>query len=133
MHQAPDPASVKWLIDAIGALPSDDSVPPKTPGYNKYTTQKEHWLGWLNPAEKTGTYVRTSGDERGARNVYNRIVEPKMLLWLIAASGVRKDLADAARVAADIDAPLPTRSKAIRKHVPWTEVATALSNRVRAE
>ncbi|MDP2073132.1 MAG: hypothetical protein Q8K25_02775 [Hydrogenophaga sp.] len=133
MRQANDQASVEWFIRAIDALPSDNPVPLGTPGYNKYTTQKAHWLGWLNPAAKTGTYPRASGNERGARNVYNRIVEPKMLLWLISASGVRKDLIESARLAAAIDAPMPTRAAAVRKHVPWEEAQAALSKRMRAE
>lgn len=133
MQQVPHQASVEWLIRAIEVLPSDNPVPPRTPGYNKYTTQKAHWLGWLDPAAKTGTYPRSSGNERGARNVYNRIVEPKMLLWLISASGVRQDLVDSARAAAANDAPMPTRAAAVRKHVPWEEVQTALSKRMRAE
>jgi hypothetical protein len=133
MHQAPDQASVEWLIRAIDALPSDSPVPPRTPGYNKYTTQKAHWLGWLNPAAKTGTYPRASGNGRGARNVYNRIVEPKMLLWLISASGVRQDLVGSARAAAVNDAPMPTRAAAVRRHVSWEEVESALLKRMRAE
>lgn len=133
MHKAPEQASVEWLIRAIQALPSDTPVPLRTPGYNKYTTQKAHWLGWLNPAAKTGSYPRMSGDERGARNVYNRIVEPKMLLWLIAAAGVRKELVDLAQATAASDAPMPTRAAAIRKHVPWAEVEAALSKRVPVE
>jgi len=133
MHQAPGRPSVEWLTKAIDALPSDIPVPLRTPGYNKYTTQKAHWLGWLNPAAKTGSYPRTSGNERGARNVYNRIVEPKMLLWLIAAAGVRKELVDSAQAAAASDAPMPTRAAAIRKHVPWAEVEAALSKRAQVE
>lgn len=133
MHQANDQASVEWLIRAIEALPSDNPVPLGTPGYNKYTTQKAHWLGWLNPAAKTGTYPRASGNERGARNVYNRIVEPKMLLWLISASGVKKDLVESALLADANDAPMPTRAAAVRKHVPWEVLQAALSKRMRAE
>lgn len=132
MRQVPEQASVEWLIRAIDVLPSDSPVPPRTPGYNKYSTQKAHWLGWLDPAAKTGTYQRTSGNARGAQNVYNRIVEPKMLLWLISASGVRKELVDSARAAAANDAPMPTRAAAVRNHVPWNEVHAALSKRIRA-
>lgn len=133
MRQANDQASVEWFIRAIDALPSDNPVPLGTPGYNKYTTQKAHWLGWLNPAAKTGTYPRASGNERGARNVYTHIVEPMMLLWLISASGVRKDLIESARLAAAIDAPMPTRAAAVRKHIPWEVAQGALSKRMRAE
>lgn len=133
MDQASKQASVKWLIKAIDALPTDDPVPLRTPGYNKYTTQKAHWLGWLNPASGTGSYPRTSGNEGGARNVYNRIVEPKMLLWLASAAGVREELVGAARAAAANDAPMPSRAAAVRKHVPWAEVEAALSKWVRVE
>ena len=133
MDEAPPQATVEWLIRAIDALPSDDPVPLKTPGYNKYRTQKAHWLGWLNPAAGTGTYPRSSGNDRGARNVYNRIVEPKMLLWLIAAAGVRKELADAAQAAAAINAPMPTKAAAIRKHVPWPEIEAALAKEGRMQ
>lgn len=129
MTQTFDQASVEWLIEAIEALPSDDPVPLRTPGYNKYTTQKAHWLGWLNPAASTGSYPRTSGDERGARNVYNRIVEPKMLLWLIEASGVPTGLVDAAKAASSNAMAMPTRAAAIRKHVPWAAVERALLKR----
>ena len=111
---------------AIEALPSDDPVPLHTPGYNRYTTQKAHWMGWLNPAAGTGSYARTSCDARGARNVYNRIVEPKMLIWLIEASGVPTGLVVAAKAASSNDMPMPTRAAAIRKRVPWVEVERAL-------
>jgi hypothetical protein len=127
MNQAEHEPNVEWLIRVIRALPSDEPVAVGTPGYNEYPTQKAHWLGWLDPAAGTGSYPRKSGNDGGARNVYNRIVEPKMLLWLIAAAGVKKELADAAEEAARGNAPLPTRAAAIRKHVPWAEVAAALS------
>lgn len=119
MEQSSSLASVEWLITAIDALPSDDPVPLMTPGYNKYITKKAHWLGWLNPSLQTGTYPRSSGNDVGARNVYNRIVEPKMLLWLLTAAGVRKELADAALAAAAKDGSMPGRAAAVRKHVPW--------------
>ena len=63
--------------------------------------------------------------------MYNRIVVPKMLLWLITAAGVTKDLADAALVAAAKDGPMPSRAAAVRKLVPWGEVETALLKNVK--
>lgn len=127
MNQVPEHASVEWLVEAINALPSDDPVPHRTSGYNEYTTQKAHWLGWLSPVAGTGSYPRRSGNERGARYVYNHIVEPKMLLWLIAAAGVRQELVDVVRATAASGAPMPTRAAAIRKLVPWVELEVALS------
>lgn len=121
--------SVDWLIAAIQGLPADQAVPLKTAGYNNYTTQKDHWLGWLDPASTTGTYPRASGASGGAKGVYNRIVEPKMLLWLISAAGVDQDMVAAAQAACDQTAPMPTRAAAIRKAVPWRVVEEALASR----
>jgi len=115
------------LANAIRRLPSDDRVPDRTPGYNDYNTQKDHWLGWLNPAAGTGTYPRVNGSQRDARDVYNRIVEPKLLLWLITASGVRRELVHAAKQAAEGTASMAGKSAAIRRHVPWHVVAETLS------
>ena len=63
----PDTLTVEWLVEAIQRLPADEPVPGRTPGYNVYRTQKDHWLGWLQPSNGTGTYPRRSGNERGAR------------------------------------------------------------------
>jgi hypothetical protein len=118
--------SVDWLTQAIRRLPSDEQVPLGTQGYNEYATQKEHWLGWLDPAAGTGTYPRQTGSNRDARDVYNRIVEPKLLIWLIAAAGVPTELVQAALNEADSKPKLASKSAAIRRHVPWEVVAAAL-------
>lgn len=88
MTNRPVAESIEWFTQAIKGLPGDDPVPRGTPGYNKYPTQKDHWLGWLDPTAGTGTYPRQAGASRDARDVYNRIVEPKLLIWLISAAAV---------------------------------------------
>jgi hypothetical protein len=50
--------SIEWLILAIHRLPSDKPVASRQPGYNNYTTQKNHWLGWLDQNSSTGSYPR---------------------------------------------------------------------------
>jgi hypothetical protein len=45
-----------WSIEAINDLPADATVPKGTQRYNVYRTQKEHWLGWLDPSAGTGIY-----------------------------------------------------------------------------
>lgn len=117
---------IEWLIESIRRLPSDEPVPDRTPGYNKYNTQKNHWLGWLDPSGSTGTYPRRTGNGKGIREIYNRIVEPKMLLWLIRAAGVKTDLTEAAASAAEGATSLAGKSAAIRRLVPWAQVAKAL-------
>lgn len=120
------------LADAIRHLPSDNPVPQGTDGYNNYTTQKDHWLGWLNPAAGTGTYPRRTGENATARAVYNRIGEPRMLLWLIEASGVAPELVTAARASATSGTNRASKCKAVRNTVPWHVVAEALLSRTRS-
>ncbi len=118
--------SIDWLAQVIKRLPSDDHVLRGTPGYNQYTTQKDHWLGWLDPAAGTGTYRRQSHANRDARDVYNRIVEPRLLVWLISAAAVDPDLIRRAVHEAEVRSSLASKSAAIRRHVPWHVVAEAL-------
>ena len=80
---------IEWLTQAIRQLPSDAAVDDRTAGYSICTPQKDHWLGRLDPNPGIGTDPRSSAPGRGARYVYNHIVEPKMLLWLATAAGVR--------------------------------------------
>ena len=129
MQKSTESHSVEWLIQAIRRLPSDERAPGRQQGYNNYNTQKDHWLGWLDPNSKTGTYRRKSGQDRGARYVYNQIGEPKMLLWLASAAGVRHDLLSGAERAANSVSSVRSKCGAIRRVIPWSEVAVALSIR----
>jgi hypothetical protein len=121
-----DTATPAWLSDAIRALPSDEPVPKGTQGYNEYQTQKDHWLGWLNPSAGTVTYPRSTGADAPARKVYNRIAEPKMLLWLASAAGVAPEVVAQARAAAEAEPRFMSKCGAVRKFLPWPLVADAL-------
>ncbi len=120
--------SIEWFTAAIQRLPYDAPVQKGHPGYNNYTTQKDHWLGWLNPKSGAGTYPRSDAPGRNACYVYNHIVESKMLLWLISAAGVESALAHAASQAASNAHSMAGASAAIRKVVPWSVIAAALSS-----
>jgi hypothetical protein len=120
--------SIRWLYDKISNLPSDAPVPKGTPGYNVYTTQKDHWLGWLNPSAGTGTFQRKTTPELQARNVFNRISESLMLLWLARAAGVRKELIEQAADASASTSPRG-RCKAVRRLIPWSVVENALQRK----
>ena len=90
--------SAEWLAELIERLPADKEVPSGTQGYSRYHTQKAHWLGWLT--KKPGAkYFRQDAPKRGAKFVYNHIMEPKMLLWLISASGLQIELLEQAKEA----------------------------------
>ena len=118
--------SIPKLIARIKQLPGDPPVKPGTRGYNRYTTQKAHWLGWLGDTPGTGSYERTTPPNRGARYVYNRIIEPLMLLWLIEAADVDPEVVREAQREALCPPTLAGKSKAIRAVVPWDVVAKAL-------
>jgi hypothetical protein len=126
-----DSFTPEWLSDAIRQLPSDAPVSLKTQGYNQYTMQKDHWLGWLNPAAGTGSYPRRTGANVAAKMVYNRIGEPKMLWWLASAAGVDQSLLDEAQGRVDAQTPLSSQCAEFRKLVPWRTLAESLELAIR--
>jgi hypothetical protein len=120
--------SAEWLADLIERLPTDREVPRGTQGYNRYRTQKAHWLGWLDSKSTSGTYQRHDAPERGAKFVYNHIMEPKMLLWLISASGLQIELVEKAKEASLNKKSMASSCAAIRKVVPWQTLEVHLNN-----
>ncbi len=118
-----DTISIQKFRAAIQSLASDK--PSNNPAV-WYRTQKEHWLGWLKEYNGPGAYGRQTGRRRDARYAYNHIVNPQMLMWLIEASKVPKELVAAARQAAADGATMMQQSGAIRRHVPWEVVQLTL-------
>jgi hypothetical protein len=108
---------------AIERLPASDAW--VEPGV-WYTTQKQHWLGWLRDYNGPGYYGRIPGQNRDAKYAYNHIVCPGMLLWLMEAAGVEEDLIAKARDAHDAGTRLPQQCGGIRRHVPWSVIYEAL-------
>src|SRR6266568_1474255 len=89
-----DRVSITHFISAVQQLPSDQ---PKVDPQKWYKTQKEHWLGWLRAYHGPGAYGRQTTKTRDAKFAYNHIMEPRMLLWLVEAAGVKSELVTAAR------------------------------------
>tara|TARA_B110000008_G_C16714159_1_gene462056 strand:+ start:240 stop:614 length:375 start_codon:yes stop_codon:yes gene_type:complete len=122
------PYSVEKLINVIKKLPADKEVPSGTQGYSRYHSQKAHWLGWLS--KKPGAkYYRQDAPNRGAKFVYNHIMEPKMLLWLITASGVDNKLIANAQKDSDNARTMASSCAAIRKVVSWEDLELIISNK----
>ena len=120
--------SVEKLINVIKKLPADKEAPSGTQGYSRYRTQKAHWLGWLS--KKPGAkYYRQDAPNRGAKFVYNHIMEPKMLLWLITASGVDNKLIANAQKDSDNARTMASSCAAIRKVVSWEDLELIISNK----
>mgnify|MGYP001173299248 CR=1 FL=1 len=120
--------SVEKLINVIKKLPADKEVPSGTQGYSRYNSQKAHWLGWLS--KKPGAkYYRQDAPNRGAKFVYNHIMEPKMLLWLITASGVDNKRIENAQKDSDNARTMASSCAAIRKVVSWEDLELIISNK----
>jgi hypothetical protein len=61
--------SIAEFISAIERLPTDE---PRV----WYTTEKQHWLGWLSQYNTAGAYGRVPGQNHDARYAYNHVVNP---------------------------------------------------------
>lgn len=93
-----------------------------------YSSQKEHWQGWLGQYDGPGAYGRKTQGGRTAEFVYNHINCPPMLLWLAEAAGVsKKELLAAKRSALAGPAKRGSHCALIRKAIPWSVVEARLS------
>jgi len=116
-------ATVRTLRAAIAALEPD--APIVRPG-KWFKTQHEHWLGWLDAYDGPGAYGRATPSPTDARTVYNRIVDPEMLIYLAAAAGVDDAIVNSARrVVATASSKMQAAGR-VRRLVPWETVARAL-------
>ncbi len=119
----PRSVTVTEFIRAIERLPASDAW--VNPGV-WYTSQKQHWLGWLRDYNGPGAYGRVPGQNRDAQYAYNHIGCPGMLLWLIQAVGVEQARVDKALDASLAGTSLQNQSAGIRREVPWSVVCEAL-------
>ena len=89
--------------------------------------QKEHWLRWLADYNGPGHYDRATWEGVSAEQVYNRAVNPSLLVWLAEASGVpRNTLDDGIRAALGAGKTMMAQSGAFRRVVPWEMVEKGL-------
>ena len=92
-----------------------------------YSSQKEHWLGWLSEYDGPGFYNRQSG-KRSAEFVYNHINCAPMVLWLGEASGISKTkVSQAKRAALSARRGYSSQCAAIRKIIPWDVIEAMLT------
>lgn len=92
-----------------------------------YSTQKEHWLGWLDEYEGPGAYGRLNWN-RTARFVYNHVACPPMLAWLAEAVGLPPHRVRCAIAAAERAGDASgSQSSAFRRIVDWDEIEQSLN------
>lgn len=113
--------TIEQFRNKIKSLPSDE--PMVTPGI-WYTTQKQHWLGWLAEYNGPGAYSRKNWD-RDACFAYNHVVNPGMLLYLIKAIPMAPEIITAAEAASQQSQSMMAQSGSIRKVVPWEMIYQA--------
>ncbi|MCL2024186.1 MAG: hypothetical protein FWG78_00160 [Coriobacteriia bacterium] len=116
--------SIKQLYDAISELPADPVKPIEEYGCGCQTSYRSQWLAWLGcPHSKR---KRKTG--RTAEDVYDRIENPGMLLWLIEEAHRQESFIDliGAREEAHRESTNYMKCMAIRDAVPWEEVANVL-------
>lgn len=96
-----------------------------------YKTQKEHLEGWLNDYRGPGAYGRQGGPGRDAQYFYNHFQCAPGLFWLAEAAGVSQErLKAASAAAATAGANYARQCAALRREIPWSEVAAALRRTV---
>jgi len=108
---------------AISRLKSDL---PKTQKGVYYTTQKQHWLCFLNEYDTNQTYGRLQGMNRDAKFVYNHIVCPEMLVYLIKAVGIDPNLVKQVEEASVSGITMMASVGKIRQIVPWPMIYDAM-------
>jgi hypothetical protein len=91
-----------------------------------YSTQQEHWDGWLRGYEGPGAYGRVNWS-RSAEFVYNHVVNPQMLVYVAEAAGIERDALETAIEGALTNrATMSAMSGAVRRAVRWSALKQAL-------
>lgn len=88
--------------------------------------EQGQWIRWLSKYHTPGYYHRKIDKKRNARYVYNHLANPEMLLWLIQAAGVNKNLVRLAKSDSDKITNMNRASATIRRYVPWDVLGHAL-------
>lgn len=125
------------LLRIIRDLPSDTPVHRELEhaigigveyGRAWYSSQQEHWIGWLSSYHLPGAYKRKDNlPQTHAKAIYNRLMCPPMVLWLPEAAGVPTPVILAAFEAAFSTSNHATQCAAIRRNIPWEMIEQQLA------
>jgi hypothetical protein len=96
-----------------------------------YSSEHEHWRGWLSQYDSPGGYGRKVTTGRSAEFAYNHIVNPFMLIWLGEAVGIPTVVMRAAKQGALKEETMAGMSRAIREIVPFVMMEAFLLRRTR--
>ena len=110
--------NIHQFIAIIRDLPEDGIDEYRIPVTR---TQRSHWLGWLSEYAGPGYYGR-KGRNYDAKFVYNHVVCPELLIYLIRNIGLSNEVVRAAEEAYYSGTSMMATSGAIRKVVPWAMI-----------
>lgn len=120
-------AQLVTVIDSLqAAQPVTDAYEPRSDGTVRYSSQKEHLLGFWGEYNTPGAYNRKHTD-RDAKFAYNHLRCAPALLWLAEALGEERDVLEKAIAA--IRTAGPNRSSqcaAFRKVLPWSRIESLI-------
>ena len=87
-----------------------------------WSSQQEHWLGWLDEYNGPGFYGRSDWNVT-AKTVYNRAGNPAMVLWLSEAAGLPQSrVQHAIEASKSAGSSWRAKCRAIRRVMPWDDV-----------
>lgn len=93
----------------------------------RYSSQKDHLLGFWGEYESFGYYGRIPNAGRSAQFAYNHFRCAPGLLWLAEAVGVpRAQLLEAKSAVMAVKGHDARQAAALRKIIPWSEVEARL-------
>lgn len=94
-----------------------------------YTSQGEHWEGWLGEYNGGGFYGRKDHN-RTAEFTYNHIMCPPMLIWLAETVGIDENtIANAIKDSLATD-KYQEQCGVIRKAIGWSEIEKAILSKL---
>lgn len=103
-------------------MPISDAVEQADPQKKGrwWSSQREHMSVWFRSqvADGSGGFTRATAN-RSAKLTYNRLLHPEGLLWIAEALGAETASVQAAAKEALAITDRRSRSKIVRKHLPW--------------
>lgn len=94
-----------------------------------YSSQGEHWQGWLGEYKGSGFYGRKN-HKRTVEFIYNHIMCPPMLIWLAETISIDKNIINQAINESLKSDKYQERCKIVRKYISWEVVEKAILERV---
>ncbi|SHG43280.1 HNH endonuclease [Bradyrhizobium erythrophlei] len=107
------------LLDALSQLPDHAPISEAFPGSG--VPLKEKWIGWVSDYNRGRLKKNPS-----ARTIYNRVQQPRWIIWLAEASGINARLIRKAINSVARHVIRQTQAKETRRILPWTLVARHL-------